>query len=39
MVPTHRAVGSHPVGVAAAQPSVWYEGPVAMALIRALGPW
>lgn len=35
---THGAVRSHPVGVTAAQPSVWYEGPVAMALVRALGP-
>lgn len=35
---THGAVRSHPVGVTAAQPSVWYEGPVAMALVWALGP-
>lgn len=38
VVPTHRAVRSHPVGVTAAQPSVWYEGPVTMALVWALGP-
>lgn len=35
---THGAVGSHPVGVTAAQPGVRYEGPVAVALVRALGP-
>lgn len=35
---THGAVRSHPVGVTATQPSVWYEGPVAMALVWALGP-
>lgn len=37
-VPTHGAVGSHPVGVAAAEAGVWYECPVAVALIGALGP-
>lgn len=36
---THGAVRSHPVGVAAAQPGVWDEGAVAVALVRALGPW
>lgn len=35
---THGAVGPHPVGVAAAQASVWDEGAVAVALVRALGP-
>lgn len=34
---THGAVGPHPVGVAAAQAGVWYEGAVAVALVRALG--
>lgn len=38
VIRTHRAVGSHPVGVTAAQSSVWYEGTVAVALVRALGP-
>lgn len=37
VAPTHRAVRSHPVGVTAAQPSVWYEGPMTMALVWALG--
>ena len=35
---THGAVRSHPVGVTAAQPGVWYEGPVAVALVWALSP-
>lgn len=35
---THGAVGSHPVGVTAAEAGVWYEGAVAVALVRALGP-
>lgn len=38
VIHTHGAVGSHPVGVTATQPSVWYESPVAMALVWALGP-
>lgn len=38
VVPTHGAVRSHPVGVAAAEAGVWYEGPVAVALVGALGP-
>lgn len=38
VVLTHRAVRSHPVGVTAAQPSVWYEGPMPVALVRALSP-
>jgi len=35
---THGAVRSHPVGVTAAQPGVGDEGPVAVALVWALGP-
>lgn len=35
---THRAVGSHPVRVTAAEPGVRYEGPVSVALVWALGP-
>lgn len=35
---THGTVGSHPVGITAAQPSVWNKGAVTVALVRALGP-
>lgn len=38
VVPTHGAVGSHPVGVTAAQAGVWYEGAVAVTLVGTLGP-
>lgn len=35
---THGTVGSHPVGITAAQPSVWNKGAVTVALVWALGP-
>lgn len=35
---THGTVGSHPVGIAAAQPSLWNKGAVTVALFWALGP-
>lgn len=35
---THGTVGSHPVGITAAQASVWDEGTVTVALVWALGP-
>lgn len=38
IAPTHGAVRSHPVGVTAAEAGVWYERPMAVALVRALGP-
>lgn len=34
---THGTVGSHPVGITAAQASVWDEGTVTVALVWALG--
>lgn len=35
---THWTVGSHPVGITAAQASVWDKGTVTVALVWALGP-
>lgn len=35
---THGTVGSHPIGITAAQPSVWDKGTVAVALVWALSP-